>query len=160
MLKFVSEKMIDFYSGVIAMANPTRKEYFKNIYIGIGLGLIFWVFVLNIYVSYGTVTVEQFRNEIDGTISQIYKVAFTVGTAITALCAVIAFAMRMSPNQQRASVASQWLIRIFIGYAALASIGLIITIVKGIAQNHGAWGFQNHIHEDYKGGYRYAPAPR
>lgn len=81
--------------------------------------------------AYASANISSFGNKVGGAISNIYNTAFKVITAAAALALLIAFAVRMAGNPQKAAQATDWIVRIVVCYIGLNCVGLIFKIIRG-----------------------------
>lgn len=77
-------------------------------------------------------SLESFQSNVVKQIQSIYSAAFGIITAIAALLLLIAFAIRMTGNPQRATQATSWITRIIVTYIAINCIGVFFTIMNSL----------------------------
>lgn len=76
--------------------------------------------------------IEDFKNNVVTQLKAIYSAAFGIITVAAALLLLIAFAIRMTGNQQKAAQATSWITRIVITYIAINCIGIFFTIMDSV----------------------------
>lgn len=81
--------------------------------------------------AYAGNDISKFGSKVGDAISNIYNTAFKVITAAAALALLIAFAVRMAGNPQKAAQATDWIVRIIVCYIGLNCVGLIFKIIRG-----------------------------
>lgn len=86
--------------------------------------------------------IEDFKTNVIAQLKAIYSAAFGIITVAAALLLLIAFAIRMTGNPQKAAQATSWITRIIITYVAINCIGIFFTIMdsvtKGMNSNNPA----------------------
>lgn len=75
---------------------------------------------------------SKFQTNVTEQITKIYSAAFGIITAIAALLLLIAFAIRMTGEPQKAAQATNWITRIIVTYIAINCIGMFFTVMKSI----------------------------
>lgn len=76
--------------------------------------------------------IETFKNNVVTQLKAIYSAAFGIITVAAALLLLIAFAIRMTGNPQKAAQATSWITRIVITYIAINCIGIFFTIMDSV----------------------------
>ena len=67
-------------------------------------------------------------------ITDLYNASFGIVTVLAALLLVIAFIVRMTAGQQKAAQATSWIVRIIVCYLCINCIGLLFSVLDGIAE--------------------------
>lgn len=78
--------------------------------------------------------IEDFKTNVITQLKAIYSAAFGIITVAAALLLLIAFAIRMTGNPQKATQATSWITRIIITYVAINCIGMFFTIMDSVTQ--------------------------
>lgn len=74
---------------------------------------------------------SSFQTQVGDAIQNIFNVAYGIITAAAALALLIAFAVRMAGNPQKAAQATDWIVRIVVCYIGLNCVALIFKVIKG-----------------------------
>lgn len=81
---------------------------------------------------------ETFQSNVVKQVQALYKAAFGIITAVAALLLLIAFAVRMTGNPQKAAQATSWIARIAVTYIAINCIGVFFTVMQSITEGMDA----------------------
>ena len=76
--------------------------------------------------------INTFKASVITQLRAIYSAAFGIITVAAALLLLIAFAIRMTGNPQKAAQATSWITRIIVTYIAINCIGMFFTIMSSI----------------------------
>jgi hypothetical protein len=125
-LKRINDVTTDFAVELMTVAKNDKKGR-KTAF---GVGLLAGMFINCGAVAFADDDIETFGSSIVSIISRVYTQAFTVITALAAVCLVIAFIMRLTANQQKAAQATAWITRILISYIGVNIIGLIFHVIE------------------------------
>ena len=122
--KALESQMIDFQVSIQKHKSLMRKTFGVSSTVGVMAGLTTYAFAASPNLS-------SFGSQIGNSINSIFKTAYGVITAAAALALLIAFAVRMAGNPQKAAQATDWIVRIIVCYIGLNCVGLIFKIVQG-----------------------------
>ena len=122
--KALESQMIDFQISIQKHKSLMRKTFGVSSTVGVMAGLTTYAFAASPNLS-------SFGSQIGNSINSIFKMAYGVITAAAALALLIAFAVRMAGNPQKAAQATDWIVRIIVCYIGLNCVGLIFKIVQG-----------------------------
>lgn len=127
-LKRAKKEMLGLQLDVMTELQSNRSAYRPAAGAGLAMGT---VMNLATMMLASTVTISGFGAEVKTVVVNIYNAVFPVVTVIAALLLVIAFIVRMTGNQQKASQATSWIVRIIICYVCINCIGLLFKVIDG-----------------------------
>mgnify|MGYP000756885599 FL=1 len=124
--KALESQMIDFQISLNKHKALMRKTFGISSTVGAMAALTTFAFADDI---------SEFGTKVGSSLNSIWNMAYGVITAAAALALLIAFAVRMAGNPQKAAQATDWIVRIIVCYVGLNCIGLIFKVIKGATNN-------------------------
>ena len=102
-----------------------------------GLGLVLGAPMnLAVLATADGTDIKGFGADITEIITEVYNAAFGVITVLAAVLLIIAFAVRMTQNQQKAAQATSWIVRIIVCYIGINCIGLLFNVIENTTGKH------------------------
>lgn len=117
-------QMIDLKISLVKNKKNMQRTFGISSGVGAAAALMSFAFA-------GPTDLGQFGSQIGDAIQSIFNVAYGIITAAAALALLIAFAVRMAGNPQKAAQATDWIVRIVVCYVGLNCVALIFKIIKG-----------------------------